>query len=96
MDNSKTVAKNAPARHWINGEWVSSSAVANSVNPSTGEVLGRYSAGGRAEATVAIAVARSAFDTGTWAHAPQIRMRALLEMADRLARLRLRPTRRVD
>ena len=84
MDNSKTVAKNAPARHWINGEWVSSSTVANSINPSTGEVLGQYSAGGRAEATVAIAAARSAFDTGTWAHAPQIRMRALLEMADRL------------
>jgi betaine-aldehyde dehydrogenase len=84
MGNSKTVAKNAPARHWINGEWVSSSTVANSVNPSTGEVLGQYSAGGRPEATVAIAAARTAFDTGTWAHAPQIRTRALLEMADRL------------
>jgi len=32
-----------PARHWINGEWVGSSTVAKSVNPSTGEVLGQYS-----------------------------------------------------
>jgi acyl-CoA reductase-like NAD-dependent aldehyde dehydrogenase len=84
MNSSKTVPKNAYARHWINGEWVSSSTLANSVNPSSGEVLGQYSAGGRAEATAAIAAARGAFDTGTWAHDPQIRMRALLEIADRL------------
>ncbi len=73
-----------PARHWINGEWVGSSTVAKSVSPSTGEVLGQYSAGGRVEALAAIAAARKAFDVGAWPHDPQLRSRALLEFADRL------------
>src|SRR5580704_14118367 len=84
MNSSKTAAKVEPARHWINGEWLSSSNVAESVSPSTGEVLGQYSAGGRVEAAAAIAAARKAFDNGTWAYDPQLRSRALLELADRL------------
>src|ERR1700751_580548 len=73
-----------PARHWINGEWIGSPPIANSVSNSTGEVLGQYSAGGRTEAAAAIAAARNAFDNGTWAYDPQLRSRALLELADRL------------
>jgi len=84
MNSNKTVAKAEPARHWINGEWISSSNLAESVSPSTGEVLGQYSAGGRVEAAAAIAAARKAFDTGGWSHDPQLRSRALLELADRL------------
>jgi len=84
MNGSNIVRNTAPARNWINGEWVASSKVENSINPSSGEVLGQYSAGGRAEATAAIAAARRAFDSGTWAHDPQLRMQALLEIADRL------------
>jgi betaine-aldehyde dehydrogenase len=84
MNSSKTDAKAEPARHWINGEWISSSNVAESVSPSTGEVLGQYSAGGRVEAAAAIAASRIAFDTGGWSHDPQLRSRALLELADRL------------
>ncbi len=84
MNSSKTAAKVEPARHWINGEWISSSNVAESVSPSTGEVLGQYSAGGRTEAAAAIAAARKAFDAGGWSHDPQLRSRALLELADRL------------
>src|SRR5579863_9738367 len=71
------------ARHWINGEWIGSFTVARSVSPSTGEVLGQYSAGGRVEAAAAIAAARKAFDAGGWSHDPQLRSRALLELADR-------------
>src|SRR5258706_2818207 len=84
MNSDKTVLKVEPARHWINGEWIGSSPVANSISPSTGEVLGQYSAGGRPEAASAIAAARNAFDNGTWAYDPQLRSRALLELADRL------------
>ena len=84
MNSNKTVPKVVPARHWINGEWISSSAVVKSVSPSTGEVLGQYSAGGRVEAAAAIAAARKAFDVGVWSHDPQLRSRALLELADRL------------
>jgi len=84
MNASKTSPKVEPARHWINGEWIGSSTVANSISNSTGEVLGQYSAGGRPEAVSAIAAARNAFDNGTWAHDPQLRARALSELADRL------------
>jgi betaine-aldehyde dehydrogenase len=84
MDRNKTTPGIEPARHWINGEWVSSATVETSVNPSTGEVLGQYSAGGRIEATAAIAAARKAFDIGIWSNNPQLRSRALLELADRL------------
>ena len=84
MTGSNAASATRPTRHWINGEWVASAAVANSVSPSTGEVLGQYSAGGRAEAASAIAAARNAFDNGIWAHDPQLRCRALLEFADRL------------
>jgi betaine-aldehyde dehydrogenase len=72
-------------KHWINGEWVHSATVVKAVNPSTGEVLGQYSAGGRIEAAAAISAARRAFDAGAWSHDPQLRSRALLELADRLA-----------
>ena len=84
MNSTKTAPKVEPARHWINGEWIGSSTIANSVSPSTGEVLGQYSAGGRIEAAAAIAAARKVFDTVVWSHDPQLRSRALLELADRL------------
>jgi betaine-aldehyde dehydrogenase len=84
MNGNKTAPKVEPARHWINGEWVSSATVATSVNPSTGEVLGQYSAGGRIEGAAAITAARKAFDAGAWSHDPQLRSRAIFELADRL------------
>jgi betaine-aldehyde dehydrogenase len=82
MGNGNTSVE--PARHWINGAWIGSSSLGTSVNPSTGEALGRYSAGGRAEAASAIAAAREAFDNGAWAHDPALRSRALFELASRL------------
>lgn len=84
MNSNKAAQRIESARHWINGEWVGSSTVAQSVSPSTGEVLGQYSAGGRTEAAAAIAAARRAFDVGVWSHDPQLRSRALFELADRL------------
>jgi acyl-CoA reductase-like NAD-dependent aldehyde dehydrogenase len=84
MTSTKPTPAAGPARHWINGEWIASATIADSISPSTGEVLGQYSAGGRAEAAAAIAAARDAFDGGVWAHDPQLRSRALSELADRL------------
>jgi betaine-aldehyde dehydrogenase len=43
------------AKHWIDGEWVGSSTVSESINPATGAVLGRWADGGEAEARAAIA-----------------------------------------
>jgi acyl-CoA reductase-like NAD-dependent aldehyde dehydrogenase len=84
MDRETAAPAIESARHWINGEWVGSAAIEKSINPSTGEMLGRYAAGGRTEAAAAIAAARKAFDAGVWPHDAQLRSRALLELADRL------------
>jgi acyl-CoA reductase-like NAD-dependent aldehyde dehydrogenase len=48
------------AKHWIDGEWVGSETVSESVNPATGAVLGRWADGGEAEARAAIAAASAA------------------------------------
>src|ERR1700758_2693214 len=70
------------AKHWIDGEWVASDSVSESINPATGEVLGRWADGGEAEARAAIAAARRAFETSPWARDRNLRNRALLEMAE--------------
>jgi betaine-aldehyde dehydrogenase len=54
------------AKHWIDGEWVGSDTVSESVSPATGVVLGRWADGGEAEARAAIAAARRAFDTSRY------------------------------
>src|ERR1700722_3084323 len=71
------------AQHWIDGVWVGSGAVSESINPATGEVLGQWYEGGETEAAEAIAAARRAFDTSTWGRDRGLRNQALLELAER-------------
>jgi betaine-aldehyde dehydrogenase len=71
------------AKHWIDGAWVESDTVSESINPATGEVLGQWEDGGEAEARAAVEAARRAFDTGLWSRDRGLRHRALIEMADR-------------
>src|SRR5579871_499683 len=71
------------AEHWIDGEWTRSESISESINPATGEVLGRWADGGEAEARAAIAAARRAFDTSLWSRDRTLRHKALSEMADR-------------
>jgi betaine-aldehyde dehydrogenase len=61
------------AKHWIDGEWVGSGTVSESVNPATGAVLGRWADGGEAEARAAIAAARRAFGTSAWSRDRSLR-----------------------
>ena len=70
------------AQHWINGEWVGSDMVSESINPATGEVLGHWYNGGEAEAGAAIAAAKQAFTTTPWSRDRSLRYKALTEMAD--------------
>src|SRR5690606_15506969 len=74
------------AKHWIDGEWRTSEdgASGESINPGTGEVLGRFESAGLAEAQAAIAAARRVFDRGLWPHQPRVRAQVLLEFAGRL------------
>ncbi len=72
-----------PARHWIGGHWAQSTGadVAESLDPSTGLPIGRFAAGGTAEATNAIAAARDAFERSDWSQNPRRRQDALLAWA---------------
>ncbi|MFD8575611.1 aldehyde dehydrogenase family protein [Streptomyces sp. CH8.1] len=76
------------ARNFIDGQWVDSAKQTESLNPSTGTVLGTFADAGAEEATAAIAAARRAFDTSGWSRDRNLRARALFEMADRLAERR--------
>jgi acyl-CoA reductase-like NAD-dependent aldehyde dehydrogenase len=71
------------AKHWIDGEWLTSDKTSESINPATGEVLGQWADGGELEAEKSIAAARRAFDTSQWSRDRALRHRALNEMADR-------------
>jgi betaine-aldehyde dehydrogenase len=81
--NAESMTTGQIAEHWIGGEWVGSDSVSESMNPATGEVLGRWADGGQAEARAAVAAARKAFETTPWPRDRNLRHRALLEMADR-------------
>lgn len=72
------------AQHYINGEWISEGAVAESLNPATGEVLGHYHLGSAALAKQAAAAARQCFFGTTWQSNPRLRAQVLFEFADRL------------
>ncbi len=72
------------ARNFIDGQWVDSLKRTESLNPSTGKVLGTFADPGAVEAAAAIAAARHAFDTTDWARDRTLRARALFEMADHL------------
>src|SRR6185312_14664068 len=71
------------ARHWIAGEWRQSEdmAEAESIDPATGQAVGRFAAGGAHEAATAIEAARHAFDYSEWAHDPRVRQHVLLAWA---------------
>jgi acyl-CoA reductase-like NAD-dependent aldehyde dehydrogenase len=70
------------ARHWIDGAWLESELVADSYNPATGELLGRFAEGGESEARAAVSAARRAFAGTNWGGDRAMRSQALLELAE--------------
>ena len=73
----------AIARHWIDGGWRDSAAHKDSINPATGEVIGRYALAGEDEAREATAAALRTFRETTWKNDRAVRSRVLNEMAER-------------
>jgi betaine-aldehyde dehydrogenase len=73
------------ARHWINGEFVRTGALANSVSPATGEVIGTFPQGGAQEAQAAIDAAVAAFADESWTNDYLRRSAALSHLADAYA-----------
>jgi acyl-CoA reductase-like NAD-dependent aldehyde dehydrogenase len=70
--------------NWIDGSWSTSGKVAQSHDPATGEVIGRFVDGGRGAAECGIAAARRAFDTTSWSRDRFQRVAALTALADQL------------
>src|SRR5436853_6471968 len=61
----------------IDGRLVAADATFPSINPATGDLVGHAPEAGEAEARAAIAAARRAFDTTTWATDVQFRAKCL-------------------
>ena len=74
---------NRIAKHWIGGNWRDSAEHRDSINPATGEIIGRYAVAGREETAEAVAVALKVFRETDWKAHPARRSRVLNEMADR-------------
>lgn len=74
------------ADHYINGTWVAEApnGYTESLNPATGELLGRAPNGSVELAERAVMAARETFETNVWASSPRLRSAALLEFADRM------------
>ena len=94
LSPANVVEAGADRRMLIDGQLVDSAGTFASLNPSTGDVLGYAPEGTVADAEAAIAAARRAFDTGTWATDVDLRVRcleqlhqALLDNRDELAAL---------
>ena len=71
------------ARHWIDGRWRDSAEHRDSINPATGEVIGRYALAREDEAREATAAALRTFRETNWKNDRALRSRVLLEMAAR-------------
>lgn len=73
----------AVARHWIDGAWRDPGEHKDSINPATGEVIGRYALAGENEAREATAAALRTFRETDWKSDRALRSRVLQEMAER-------------
>jgi len=74
------------SRHYINGAWCASDSGAwcDSLDPASGERVGRFADGGRAEADAATEAASRAFVNPHWTQNPRYRQQVMLHWADRL------------
>lgn len=70
------------ALNWVNGEWIDSGTHQDSVNPATGEVIGRFAVGGRDQFAAGIKAAKAVFEESSWKRDRMLRARVLNQMAD--------------
>ncbi|AMJ59999.1 aldehyde dehydrogenase family protein [Bosea sp. PAMC 26642] len=76
------------ALNWIDGEWVGSDTILESVNPATYDVIGRYADGNEEIAKAAIVAAKRAMKETNWVHDRKLRARVLDKLADAFERNR--------
>jgi betaine-aldehyde dehydrogenase len=76
------------ALNWIDGEWVGSDTVVESIDPATSDVIGRYADGNEEIAKAAIVAAKRAMKETAWVHDRKLRARVLDKLADAFERNR--------
>lgn len=76
------------ALNWIDGEWVGSEVIVDSINPATYEVIGRYADGNEEIAEAAVVAAKRAMRETNWVHDRKLRARVLDKLADAFERNR--------
>lgn len=76
------------ALNWIDGEWIGSEVIVDSINPATYEVIGRYADGNEEIAKAAIVAAKRAMRETHWVHDRKLRARVLDKLADAFERNR--------
>jgi len=74
------------ALHWIGGRWEKAAhgGTVESLDPSSGRIVGRFADGGKAEAEAAINAAKKAFETPSWSQNPRPRQDVMLRWATNL------------
>lgn len=70
------------AKNWINGQWLSSKKIYDSINPSTYEVIGQYADATLQDAQSAIDAAKHAFYKTNWKNDRHLRSKVLNELAN--------------
>ena len=75
--------KNLPvSKHWIDGAWLEEGQAGESINPATGEVIGRFFNAGPDEAQKAIDAAHRSFLDENWRQDRNLRARVLNRLGD--------------
>lgn len=86
--NIDTKHKFDPVLNWVDGEWVGSETIRESINPATYEIIGTYAEGGVETAKAAIVAAKRAMRETDWVHNRKLRAHVLDELADAFERNR--------
>src|SRR5580692_11651076 len=79
---SAMTAKLTHARSWIDGAWVDSEDVRNSINPATYDIIGTYANGGAESAEAGIRAAKCAFRETPWPRDRMLRAKVLNQLAE--------------
>lgn len=85
--NAKAFLARAEHRHFIAGRWVHSASgeTFDTIDPATGQPIGRMARGNASDVDAAVAAARAAFEDGRWSGlTPMERSKVLWAIADRM------------
>ena len=67
------------AQHFIDGQWCNDGLWADSIDPATGERLGRFADGAETHARAAVEAAVRAFENPQWSQNPRLRQQVMLD-----------------